>query len=392
MSSDHHIPPPAAVAAAMSGGVDSSLAAVLLKEAGYDVVGLTMRVWDVAGDDGAHCCSPQAIADARAICHKWDIPHYVLDVREPFDRQVVQPFIREYLAGRTPNPCVACNTLIKWDLLLTKAQTLGADAVATGHYARVRHAPERGRYLLLRGRDRSKDQSYALWGLSQKALSRTLLPVGDLAKTETRRMARQMGLKVADKRDSQEICFIPGDDYGAFIERRQEDHSAGEAAGFSPGPIEDLQGNMLGRHRGIPFYTIGQRRGLGLAAGQPLYVVDIDPQHNRLIVGPDHELLSRHLWAHQLNWISVSRPGEPLLCLAQIRYNHRAAPATLFPLGEDDAGIIFESPQRAITPGQSVVLYRGEELLGGGIIRRPSEQERKDMSTEGPTGAIEEKL
>lgn len=392
MDLETHIQPPTTVAVAMSGGVDSSLAAVLLQERGYQVIGLTMRLWDLPGQRRSRCCSPQSFEDARAVCHQWDIPYYVLDLREPFAESVVEPFVREYLRGRTPNPCVLCNTAIKWQVLLRKARSVGAQALATGHYARVTRDGERDRFLLRRGRDPGKDQSYALWGLSQEALSRTIFPLGGLTKTETRRLARQLGLKVADKKDSQEICFVPGDDYGRFIRERSRRRSGQDSVPWTEGPIVDGEGHILGRHAGIPFYTIGQRRGLGLAAGYPLYVVDIDPENNRLVVGPDGDLQTRDLWADGLNWISLEDLTEPLDCSAQIRYGHRAADARLFPWGDGGAHGVFSQSQRAITPGQSVVFYHGQEVLGGGFIRRPPRvRDARDASTKFSTQVQGEK-
>jgi tRNA-specific 2-thiouridylase len=366
------IVPPAAIAVAMSGGVDSSLAAALLKERGYQVIGLTMRLYDLREDGHTRCCSPQAFNDARAICHQWGIPHYVLDFREHFGRKVIEPFVREYIRGRTPNPCVLCNAEVKWAILLHKARAVGAHALATGHYARIRWDAARKRFLLLRGVDAAKDQSYALWGLSQEALSRTVFPLGGLTKAETRRAARKRGLKVADKRDSQEICFVPDDDYGRFIKEWLARDEVAESTDWSPGPIVNRQGQVLGQHAGIPFYTIGQRRGLGLATGRPLYVLDIDCSANRLVVGPADDLFGKYIWAEHLNWVSSEAPTMPMRCSAQIRYAHRAAPVKLFPPLQGIVHGVFQRPQRAITPGQSVVFYNGEELLAGGIIRRPS--------------------
>jgi tRNA-specific 2-thiouridylase len=269
---------------------------------------------------------------------------------------------------------------IKWQGLLSRARALGARAIATGHYARIEEDSDRNRFLLLRGVDEMKDQSYALWGLSQADLSSTILPLGGLTKTETRRLARQRHLPVADKKDSQEICFISRNDYGSFIERQVVQLSLGQTSDrvtypWSLGPIVDRSGNILGQHRGLPFYTVGQRRGLGLALGRPMYVVDIDQLHNRLVVGPERELLARHLWASGLNWISIRPPQEPLSCDVQIRYRHRAAPARLIPLPDGEVHVQLSRPQRAITPGQSAVFYRGDRVLGGGIIRRPKGDE-----------------
>jgi tRNA-specific 2-thiouridylase len=371
MEFETHIRPPAMVAVAMSGGVDSSLTAVLLKERGYHVIGLTMRLWDASEDGNARCCSPTAFDDARAICHQWGIPHYVLDLRKAFAEKVVEPFVREYLHGRTPNPCVLCNSEIKWGALWHKAQAVGAQALATGHYARIRWDERRGRFLLLRGLDPIKDQSYALWGLSQDNLSGTIFPLGELTKAQTRRLAQEQGLKVADKRESQEICFVPDNDYAQFIRERLKVDTPQRSYRWSGGLIEDREGRTLGKHAGIPFYTIGQRRGLGLATGKPLYVLDIDPRHNRLVVGSAEELFSRHLWVEGLNWVSRDEIKTAIRCAAQIRYAHRAASIELFPLSDGGLHGVFRRPQRAITPGQSAVFYHGQELLGGGFICRP---------------------
>jgi tRNA-specific 2-thiouridylase len=387
-----HIETPGPVAVAMSGGVDSSLAAVLLKEAGYRVIGLTMQLWgDQDRGQTPRCCSSKAIDDARAICRQWDIDHHLVDLRKEFSDRVVRSFIHEYLQGRTPNPCVVCNADIKWRCLLPKARELGARALATGHYARIREDRATGRFQLLRGADEDKDQSYALWGLSQDDLAVTILPLGGLDKGETRRLARERDLPVAGKRESQEICFVPEDDYGTFIEEHfapasPESGSSSESYPWSPGPIVDQEGNILGQHRGLPFYTVGQRRGLGLALGRPVYVVDIDRPYNRLVVGTERDLLKQHLWAHRLNWMSSPPPGEAVSCEVQIRYNHRAAPARLVPLSNGDVHVEFDRPQRAITPGQSAVFYDRGVVLGGGIIRRPGRGEVAELLPEDSAG------
>lgn len=356
------------VVVAMSGGVDSSVAAALLKEQGYEVIGITMHLWDfnrVGGDVHREntCCSPEAMNDARSVCHQLGISHYVVDFREEFEESVIRNFIDDYMAGRTPNPCILCNTQMKWGYLLTKAQQLGAYYLATGHYARVCLDEESGRYFMKRGRDQAKEQSYALWGLSQRNLQRTLLPLGELYKEEVRKIAHELGLKTAEKDESQEICFIVDNNYHRFLCERIahfEDR-------IKEGEIVNQKGEILGTHRGYPFYTIGQRRGLGIALGKPLYVTKIDPASNKIYVGTKDELLADGLVATDLNWIAIERLEKPMEVVAKIRYNDPGGEATIFPIN-GKVRVKFKRPQWAVTPGQSVVFYQGDLVVGGGII------------------------
>lgn len=349
------------VLVAMSGGVDSSLAAALLVEQGYRVTGVTLHLW--AGEEDfcpvpASCCSLEAVEGARRVCGQLGIPHYVFDFREQFQRLVVEEFIREYGRGRTPNPCLACNRWIKFRLLLEQARRLGFSYLATGHYARIRRSEEG--YHLYRGRDRRKDQSYVLYMLGQDELSHLLFPLGELTKAEVRREAVRRGLATAGRPESQEICFIPDGDYRRFLSARLP---------ARPGPILDLSGRVLGTHRGLAYYTIGQRKGLGLS-GQPypLFVIALRPEENALVVGPEEALLSPALEAGDVSFVSGRWPEEPLRVEAKVRYRTPEAPARLFPLEGDRVRVEFDTPQRAITPGQAVVFYQGEEVLGGGII------------------------
>jgi tRNA-specific 2-thiouridylase len=353
----------------MSGGVDSSVAAALLHERGYQVIGVTMNLWDydrvggnVNRDSG--CCSIDTMDDARSVCHTLGVPHYVVNFREQFEAAVTDDFISEYIEGRTPNPCVRCNTYIKWGVLLQKAQKLGADKIATGHYARSSFDEHRGRYLLKRGKDKDKDQSYALWGIRQDGLAQTIFPVGEFRKEEIRQIARNLGLRTAEKSESQEICFIPDNDYTRYLKMKRPELETE----LQKGEVLDQEGNLLGTHRGYPFYTIGQRKGLGIAVGQPVYVTEIDPENNRISVGSNDDLCHIGLFAKNLNWIAIENPKAEMEVEAKIRYNDAGSLAQVIPIGEDRVKILFHEPQRAVTPGQSVVFYQDDVVVGGGII------------------------
>ncbi len=348
----------------MSGGVDSSVAAVLLCEQGYEVIGVTLNVWPRLAPAEARedaCCSLAAVDDARRVADRLHIPHYTLNFRDIFAATVIKDFVAEYQRGRTPNPCLRCNEHVKFGALLRRARALDARYVATGHYARVVFDPARGRYVLRRGLDHTKDQSYALYGLTQQQLAHTLLPLGSLRKAETRRLAAKLGLPVAEKPESQEICFVPDGDYGGFL--------VGQAGlRPTPGPIVDRHGRLLGEHRGIIYYTIGQRRGLGLAAGRPLYVVAINPQRNEVVVGSEADLYADLLLADRVNMVACERLDGELAVTAKVRYRAPAAEAVVSQPADDRLEVRFSSPQRAITPGQAVVLYQGEDVVGGGTI------------------------
>ena len=347
------------VVVAMSGGVDSSLTAALLKEQDYEIIGITMQIWPDS-EKSDTCCSLSAVEDARRVASKIDIPYYVLNLKEEFKARVVDNFISEYKLGRTPNPCVRCNQYIKFEALLKKAQDLGTDFVATGHYARIE---KKDRYLIKKGLDPKKDQSYFLYPLTQTQLSKALMPLGELTKSEVRKLAADLGLQVADKPESQEICFIDDDNYGRFLKEYIPE-------AVKPGPILDRQGNILGMHGGIVFYTVGQRRGLGIAHEKPLYVMSIDREKNTLIVGEWGETFSDELIASEVNLVAIKRLERPIKVTAKIRYNDPEAGATLYPLDENRVRLKFEKPQRAITPGQAVVFYQDDTLVGGGTIER----------------------
>jgi len=362
------------IAVAMSGGVDSSTAAALLARQGAPVLGITMQLWNQhrlpelsPAAAAAPCCSHDNIRDARQVAQCLGIPHCVLNFEERFERKVVRPFIDAYLAGRTPIPCILCNNLIKFGQLLGIAASLGAERIATGHYARVRQDQASGRWLLCRPADEARDQTYFLWGLTQEQLSRTLFPLGELRKADVRRMAGEWGLPVAGKDDSQEICFVPNGDYAAFMDAYFREQ--GVAIESAPGEIVTTAGRKLGEHVGIHRFTIGQRRGLGVAAGEPLYVVATDPATRRVIVGCDEELLKSKVTVTGVNWIAFERLKAPVRAEVKIRNKHVAAPATVYPTS-DAARVeaVFDEPQRAVTPGQAAVFYQGDLVLGGGWI------------------------
>ncbi len=351
------------VVVGMSGGVDSSVAAYLLKEQGYDVIGITMQIWqdgaDLAENDA--CCGLWAVEDARQVAQALEIPHYVMNFRQEFKCHVIDYFIEEYLQGRTPNPCIACNRHVKWEALLQKSLAMGADYIATGHYARIAKLSN-GRFALRRGAGDKKDQTYALYNLTQEQLSHTLMPVGEYTKEEIRAIAQRIGLPVALKPDSQEICFVPDDDYAGFIERQAGEQVPGE------GNFVDRDGNVLGRHKGITHYTIGQRRGLELPMGERVYVTQIRPDVNEVVIGKNEDLFTREIICTGAAFMAIKDLDSPRRVLAKIRYNHKGEYAAIQKLPDGRIRVSFEQPVRAATPGQSVCFYEGEYVLGGGII------------------------
>lgn len=359
------------VLVAMSGGVDSSVAAVMLKEQGYDVIGITMKTWDYSrvggkSDKETGCCTLESMNDARQIAVKHGFKHFIVDIRDEFGGWVIDRFVEDYMTGHTPNPCVLCNTHIKWAALLRRADNLGCDYIATGHYANIRE--ENGRYVISRGRDLSKDQSYALWGVKQKHLARTIFPLGGYEKTEIRQMAEDYGLtKVASKPDSYEICFVPDDDYRRFLKDRVD----GLEEKVAGGKIVDQKGEVVGEHEGYPFYTIGQRRGLDLAMGKPVYVTDINPETNVITIGEKKDLVSTTCKAREINLVKYDRiPEREMEVTGAIRYNDEGTIGYLTQHGDDEIEVTFPAGREAITPGQAVVCYEGDDVVAGGWIKK----------------------
>ncbi|WP_304339980.1 tRNA 2-thiouridine(34) synthase MnmA [Metaclostridioides mangenotii] len=348
----------------MSGGVDSSVAAYLLKEQGYDVVGVTMKLWQDDDEEielEGGCCSLSAVEDARRVANNVGIPFYVLNFKEVFKEKVIDYFVDEYLDGKTPNPCIACNKYIKFDEFYKKARQIGCDYVATGHYAKIEKDEETGKYLLRKSVTDKKDQTYALYNLTSEQLEHTLLPIGDYEKDRVREIAKEMGMLVYNKPDSQEICFVKDNDYVNYV-KNHTDKSIEE------GYFVDTKGNILGKHQGIIHYTIGQRKGLGIAFGKPMFVVDINPKNNTVILGDNENLFKTELIARDVNLISIDKIDEPMRVEAKIRYSAKPSPATVYNNGDGSIKIVFDEPQRAITNGQSVVMYNGDIVVGGGII------------------------
>ncbi len=378
----------------MSGGVDSSTAAALLNEKGFEVVGLSMQLWDYSrsetSDDisweskkSGTCCSLDDIYDARRVAHFLDIPFYVVNFEKAFEKEVVLPFVESYLKGETPIPCTRCNTFMKFDRLLTRANQIGAQYLATGHYARIRQNMTTGRFELLRAVDHSKDQSFFLFDLTQSQLSKIQFPLGEFTKSQIRKMAETYGLPVSKKPESQEICFIPSKDTGNFVERyvshwESKEHSktpdtSSHKKGLptvTGGSIVDKKGDVLGKHSGIHHFTVGQRKGLGIATGERLYVIETDKIKNQVVIGQDNDLLSKGLVATKINWISIPSLTRPKQVKAQIRNRHQAADATIFPKNSGSVLVHFNNPQRAITPGQAVVFYQDDLVIGGGWIKK----------------------
>lgn len=352
------------VVVGMSGGVDSSVAAYLLKEQGYDVIGVTMQIWQDESqeqiEDNGGCCGITAVDDARRVAMQLDIPYYVMNFKDEFKKNVIDYFTDEYIHGRTPNPCIACNRHVKWESLLRRSLEIGADCIATGHYARIAQL-ENGRYAIRNSVTAKKDQTYALYNLTQEQLSHTLMPVGDYNKDEIRAIAEKIGIQVAHKPDSMEICFVPDNDYAGFITRETGYVSR-------PGNFVDLHGNILGTHKGIIHYTVGQRKGLGLAMGHPVFVVAIRPETNEVVIGENDDVFSTKLYANNINLMSVDKIEEPIRARAKIRYSHEGVDCTIRMADDGLLECVFDEKQRAVTPGQALVIYDGDYVLGGGTI------------------------
>lgn len=353
------------VVVGMSGGVDSSVAAYLLKEAGYEVIGVTMQIWQekdaCALEQEGGCCGLSAVEDARRVAAELGIAYYVMNFRSEFEKNVIDYFVREYAAGRTPNPCIACNRYVKWESLLARSLQIGADFIATGHYARIAKL-DNGRYAVCNSVTQGKDQTYALYNLTQEQLRRTLMPVGEYTKEEIREIARKAGLPVADKPDSQDICFVQNHDYAGFIE-------AYSGRRFETGNFVDTKGNVMGQHKGLIHYTVGQRKGLGLALPEPAFVIELRPQTNEVVLGFGREIFAAEAYAEKVNLMSVADFEDGMPVNAKVRYNHKGAAARIYHAGADTLRCVFEEEQRAITPGQALVLYDGDYVLGGGTIR-----------------------
>lgn len=352
------------VVVGLSGGVDSSVAAYLLKEQGYDVIGVTMQIWQEEDsctvEENGGCCGLSAVEDARRVAQKLDIPYYVMNFRKEFQKQVIDYFTREYLEGRTPNPCIACNRYVKWESLLKRSLEIGADYIATGHYARVEQLPN-GRYAIRNSVTAKKDQTYALYNLTQEQLARTLMPVGAYTKDEIRKIAEEAGLLVAHKKDSQEICFVPDNDYAGFIK-----NSTGKT--IPKGNFVLADGKVIGEHQGIIHYTIGQRKGLNLSMGHPVFVTKIRPDSNEVVIGESEDLFVNTLICDRVNFMAMEGLDGEVRLKAKIRYNHPGAECVISPAEDGKVRVTFDQPQRAITPGQAVVFYQGEYVAGGGII------------------------
>lgn len=348
----------------MSGGVDSSVAAHLLKEQGYEVIGVTMQIWqeeeDLTQEENGGCCGLSAVDDARRIANKLEIPYYVMNFKDDFKEKVIDYFIEEYTKGRTPNPCIACNRYVKWESLLSRSLAIGADYIATGHYAQIEQLPN-GRYAIKRSATPQKDQTYALYNLTQEQLSRTIMPVGIYEKDEIRKMAQEIDFMISTKPDSQDICFVPDGNYAGFIEEQTK-------TPLPEGEFVTSNGTVVGKHKGITHYTVGQRKGLGLSLGYPTFVLEICPQSNQVVVGPKSESMTMTLKANQLNFMTIEDLTEPMRVIAKIRYNHQGTWCVIEKTGEDELLCTFEEAQRAVTPGQAVVFYDGDYVLGGGTI------------------------